>query len=97
MKGAQILTEMTMEAVKNPAQMSQESNQESESSGGLSSVGGLGGMLGRRLGRKKTAETDPSKPANRSTILTTNQELLKVSTEVSAADVAIPADFKEKK
>jgi len=97
MEGAQILTEMTMESVRSAAQMAQEPKADSESSGGITSVGGLGGMLGRRLGRKKAAESDPNKPANRSTILTMNNELLKIATSVADADVAIPAGFKEKK
>jgi hypothetical protein len=54
-------------------------------------------MLGRRIGRKKEAEGDANKPANRSAIFSTNHELLKVSTGVSDADVSIPAGFKEKK
>jgi len=98
MEGAQILTEMVMESVRNQAQMAQAQKQENESSDeGVSSVRGLGGMLGRRLGRKKEAAPDPNKPANRSTILTMNHELLKVSTDVPDADVAIPAGFKEKR
>ncbi|MBN1570157.1 MAG: hypothetical protein JXA73_20105 [Acidobacteria bacterium] len=98
MEGAQILTEMVMESVRSKAQMAQAEKQEGDSSeGGISSVRGLGGMLGRRLGRKKEAAPDPNKPANRSTILTMNHELLKVSTDVSDADVSIPEGFKEKK
>jgi hypothetical protein len=98
MEGAQILTETTMESVRNPAQASQqEQKQESEPSGSITSVRGLGGMLGRGLGRKKEADGDTKKPTNRSTIFTQNHELLKVSTGVSDADVAIPAGFKEKK
>jgi hypothetical protein len=95
--GTPILTEITMESVRSPAQMAQEQKQEDESSDSITSVRGLGGMLGRRLGRKKEAERDPNKPANRSTIITMNHELLKVSTGVSDADVAIPANFKEKR
>lgn len=97
MEGAQILMEMTAESVQSAAQMSQAPKQDNESSGGISSIGGLGGMLGRRIGRKKEAEGDANKPANRSTIFTTNHELLKISTGVSDADVSIPASFKEKK
>jgi hypothetical protein len=96
MEGAQILTEMVMEAVKNPAQMSQEPKQERESSG-ISSIGGVGGMLGRRLSRKKEAEGEADKPKNRATIITLNHELLKASTSVSPSDLEIPAGFKEKK
>ena len=96
MEGAQILTEMTMESVKTAAQVSQEQKRDSESSGGISPMGGLGGMLGR-LGRKKAPEGDANKPAGRSTIMTMNHELLKIATDVSDSDVAIPAGFKEKK
>jgi hypothetical protein len=96
MEGAQILTEMIMETVKNAAQMAQEPKQESESSN-ITSIGGLGGMLGRRLGRKKEADADPNKPKNRSTVITMNHELLKVVPNVSPEDLAIPAGFKEKK
>lgn len=97
MEGAQILTEITMESVRGASQMSQEAKSDGEPSGGITSVGNLGGMLGRRLGRKKAAASDPNKPANRSTILTMNTELLKVTTGVADADVSIPAGFKEKK
>jgi hypothetical protein len=96
MEGAQILTVMTMESVRSPAQMSQEQQEDKESSN-ITSVGGLGGMLGRRLSRKKSAEEDPNRPKNRSTLFTLNHELLKVSTGVSADDLAIPVGFKEKK
>jgi hypothetical protein len=99
MEGAQILTEMAMESVKTAAQMSQEQKQASDDSGGgsITSVRGLGGLLGKGLGKKKPAESDPNKPANRSTIFTMNHELLKIATSVADSDVAIPAGFKEKK
>jgi hypothetical protein len=100
MEGAQILTEMTTETVKSQAQVAQEQKpkQESDSSGeSVTSVRGLGGMLGKRLARKKEAEPDPNKPANRATIFTMNHELLKIATSVADPDVAIPAGFKEKK
>jgi hypothetical protein len=98
MEGAQILTEMTTESVRSPAQAAQEQKEERDSSGGgITSVRGLGGMLGKRLGRKKEAEGDAGKPANRSTIMTMNHELLKIATSVPDSDVAIPAGFKEKK
>jgi hypothetical protein len=96
MEGSQILTEMTMETVKSAEQMAQAPKQASESSN-VTSIGGLGGMLGRRLGRKKEADADPNKPQNRSTFLTVNHELLKIVTSVLPEDMAIPAGFKEKK
>jgi hypothetical protein len=101
MEGTQVLTEMTMEAVKSKAQMTQEQdqkpNQEAESSGGLGSVKGLGGMLGRRLGGKKKTEGESEKPADRATIITMSNELIKVETSVPDSDLSIPAGFKEKK
>lgn len=95
MDGTAILTEMTMESVMSKEQMSQ--RQESESSGASPLGGGVGGMLGRRLARKKEAEPDPDKPKNRSTIMTVTNELLKIETSVADSEVAIPAGFKEKK
>jgi hypothetical protein len=96
MEGAQILVETTTEAVKNPAQASQQESQERESR--PSGIGGLGGMLGRKIARKKDAEPSASdKPKDRTTIFTVNHELLKVSTSLSPSELAIPADFKEKK
>jgi hypothetical protein len=97
MQGAQILTETTMESVKSQEQMSQQSEQKQESSG-MSGLGGIGGMLGRRIARKKEPEGGSAdKPSNRSTIMTMNHELLKVSTTVDPSELAIPAGFKEKK
>jgi hypothetical protein len=59
--------------------------------------GGLGGMLG---GLKKMAEQaekkDDSKP-QRAIIMTTSVEMLKLTADVDAAAVAIPAGFTEKK
>jgi hypothetical protein len=58
---------------------------------------GLGGMLG---GLKKMAEQsekkDGSKP-ERATFMTTSVEMLKLTTDVDAASVAMPAGFTEKK
>ncbi len=99
MTGSQLLTETTIETAKNPAQVSQEQEQpkDSDSSSGISSItGGLGGMLGRRM-KKKSSEEDAGKPKNRSTILSTSHELLKVEASAPDADFAIPAGFKEKK
>ncbi len=97
MKGAQILTEMVMDAVKNPEQMSQEQKQERETPP-PTSIGGIGGMFGRKLMRKKEADSESAdKPKNRATIMTMTHELLKVSTSVDPSDLAIPAGFKEKK
>ena len=53
-----------------------------------SSGGGLGGMLARRMKKEEK---------QRSLVFTTNHETLEVTTTVAAADMEIPAGFKEKK
>src|SRR5215471_832484 len=82
LNGTPIDTTMTLESVKGAADTTQA---QSSGSGG----GGIGGMLGRKLMKKE------SKP--RSTIFTTRHQFLEVSKSVDAADLAIPAGFKEKK
>jgi hypothetical protein len=47
-------------------------------------------MLAKKIIKKE-------EPKARSTIFTTHHEVIEVSTSVAPADVAIPADFKEKK
>jgi hypothetical protein len=97
LKGAQILTEMTMETVQNPSQASEKPKEESGDSGGASSLGGLGGMLGRRMSRKKDTQGEAAQTPGRAKIMTVNHELLKIYESVSPADLEIPAGFKEKK
>jgi hypothetical protein len=75
----------TVDSVKSPDQMTQAQQQQSQSGGG-----GIGGMLA-----KKIMKQEP--PKARSTVMTTHHEVLEVATSVAASDLAIPADFKEKK
>jgi hypothetical protein len=82
LKGTPLASTMTAEAVKSKEQIAQESQ---DSGGG----GGLGGMLARRVMKKET------KP--RATFVTINHETLELATSVAAADLEIPAGFKEKK
>ncbi len=95
MDGTAILTESTMESVKNPEQASADSRKQESDSGGVSSIRGIGGMLGRKMTRKK--EEPAGQQTNKSTILTSTHEIMKVSTSVASSDLAIPAGFKEKK
>jgi hypothetical protein len=83
MKGTPLLTMTTFDAVKSPDQMAKES----ESSSG----GGISGMLARKMMKKDKDE----KP--RVTIFTINGETLEIATSVSAADLEIPAGFKQNK
>jgi hypothetical protein len=84
---------MTTEVVKNPEQAAQESKQGGES-GSVTSIRGIGGLLGRKMARKKE---DEGAPKNRATVMTMNHELMRVVPAVAAADVSIPSGFKEKK
>lgn len=105
MEGTAIQTVMTTEAVASAEelqkqQQQQQSTQTNDGSSSVpTSVGGLIGGLGRRAIRnhqqqqQQQANTTPG----RSTIMTMNHEVLKVATDATAADVAIPAGFKQKK
>jgi hypothetical protein len=82
--GTPLETTVTVEAVK-----SQEDLAAAQKQSG-SSGGGIGGLLA-----KKVMKQEP--PKARSTFMTTHDEKLEIATSVSADDVAVPADFKEKK
>jgi hypothetical protein len=56
--------------------------------------GGLAGRFMKKVAKKDDAE---SASANRAIIFTSEHEVQEVSTTVSAADLAIPEGFKEKK
>jgi hypothetical protein len=85
LKGSPLDTTTTVESVKSKDQLTQAQSQGSGSSGG-----GIGGLLAKKIIKKE-------EPKARSTIFTTHHEVLEVSTSVSPADLAIPADFKDKK
>jgi hypothetical protein len=87
--GTAIMTTMTVDAVKSPEQMTKESEQQD-------SGGGLGGLLARKMMKKKPAEDASAGPANRANVMTTTHEVLSVSTDVPADALAIPAGFKDK-
>jgi hypothetical protein len=86
LQGTPLATTTTFEVVKSKEMMAQQA--ESSNSGG---GGGFGGMLARKLAKKDNA----AQP--RSTIFTVFGETQEVATAVAAADVTLPADFKEKK
>jgi len=97
--GTAVLTVMKVEGAQNPEQAAAA---EKEEPAPAANVGGLGGMLARRMMRKKEDEkkdadaaAPPSTPG-RTTVFTTQHEVLKVTPSATDADVAIPAGFKEK-
>jgi len=70
--------------------------------GGKRSIGGVIGGIGARAAQKKleqkaeqSAQSDQA--SGRTNIMTSKAEILKVSTDVTDADVALPAGFKLKK
>ena len=85
LQGTPLETITTFDAVKSKDQLTQEQSNNSNSSGG-----GLSGMLARKMMKKED-------PKERATIFTAHNEVLEISTSVAAADLAIPADYKEKK
>jgi hypothetical protein len=98
-QGTPILTTVTVESVRSPEQAQQAQQQASteKSEPAPASVGGLIGGFGRRIAKKPEAKEGDQKTDNtRATVMTTNHEVLKISTSVSAADVAMPAGFRGK-
>lgn len=84
--GTALSTTVLFEAVKSAEQL-QQAEESSQQSGG----GGIGGMLGRRLMGNR------GKPEPRSMVLRTTHDVLSVDTTVADADLAIPANFRERK
>ena len=96
-EGTAVMTTTTMDAVKSADQIAEEAKAgDSDSKAGAS--GGVGGLLGgfaKKMAAKKMGGDDANKP--RASVMTMTNEVLKVATEVSPADVAVPAGFKEAK
>lgn len=97
MDGTPILTSTTMDAVKSAEQAAAEAQQQQSSQSGSSSgtIGGLIGGLARR--RASGGNTQAAAPTGRATVMTITNEVLKVATSVSDADLAMPAGYKESK
>jgi hypothetical protein len=85
MEGTPVATVLTVTGWKSAAQVREAQKQQDDTSGGL------GGMLARKMMRK---QGDPSDP--RSMLMTSSTELLKVTPDAAAADVALPAGYKLK-
>ena len=107
MDGTSVLTVATLDVVASAEQAAQAKEQQGQQSSGAqappTSLGGLGGALGGRIGRRilgggtKNADTAPAASTpGRATIMTMTDEVVKVTPSVSETDVAIPAGFKQK-
>ena len=86
LSGTALETTTVFESVLSKDQLTQAQAQSQQSSGG----GGIGGLLAKKIIKKED-------PKQRATIMTLHHEILEIATSVAAADLAVPADFKEKK
>lgn len=92
-QGTAIVTTVKVEGVKSAEQFAQEQKQREE--GNKPSIsGGIGGLIGG-LGRRAAQQKIQGDVQPRSTVMTTTTEVLRIATDVPAADVAIPAGFKQ--
>ena len=89
--GTAIMTTVTMDAVRSEDQMAQQPTATEEKP-----AAGLGGLLGG-LAKKASARKGDGGSTARTTFMTSTNEVLKVATAVTAADVAVPTGFKENK
>jgi len=91
--GTAIQSTTTVDGVKSAEEMkqSQANSQAGSDQGVPTSVGGaIGGFMRRRA--QANAEKNAANP--RATVMTITNEVLKISTSLAAADVALPAGFK---
>jgi hypothetical protein len=90
LEGTAIQTTLTFEAVQSAEQAKAAQKEEAPSA-----RGGVGGLLGGLA--KRAARRGDDEPKTRVAFMTSNTEVLKVATDVSADEVALPAGFKETK
>jgi hypothetical protein len=93
--GTPIQSTMTVEGVKSADQM--KTQQSSTSSSGSDSPASVSGIVGGFMRKRAQANAEKNPPSARSMFMTITNEVLTISTSVSAADVAIPAGFKQEK
>jgi hypothetical protein len=87
---------MTMEAV--PPKSEQGSGEQAQAQPAEQpKPRGLGGMLGGFAKKAVTKKEEPSSKPQTATIFTSSIEMLKLTTDVAAETMAIPAGFKEAK
>jgi hypothetical protein len=100
MNGTSISTVTTMDSVKSAEQVAQDAQaKEADSKSSTktpATVSGLMGAFAKKAAAKKMASSDDASNP-RSTFMTSTTEVLRVVTDVAAADVAVPANFKENK
>jgi len=95
LEGTAIQTTMTMDAVKSAEQMAEETQAKTKEDDGKAAQpatpSGLLGGFAKKMAQKKMGGDSDIKP--RATFMTATAEVLKVTTDVTAADVAAPEGF----
>ena len=86
LQGTPLASTTTVEGVKSKEEAAQQSSESAPKS-----IGGLGGMLARKMAKK-----DENANPTRATIFTAEHEVQEVQTSVAASDLDIPAGFKQK-
>ena len=99
--GTAIQSSTTVDAVKSAEQMKQQAAGSSTAGNSdkpnpASIEGAIGGFMRRRQQQKEQAAPGANANSARSTVMTINNEVLKIATGVTPADVALPAGFKER-
>ena len=95
--GTAIQTTTTVDSVKSAEQMKTGAGSvaQSDERANPASIGGaIGGFMRRRQQQKEQEAPANANPA-RSTFMTINNEVLKIASNVTASDVALPAGLKE--
>src|SRR5689334_15570845 len=87
LQGTPLASTTTVDGVKSKEEVAASS----QNSDTPKSIGGIGGMLARKMAKKDEGNANGS--ANRATILTAEHEFQEVQTSVAAADVEMPAGF----
>jgi hypothetical protein len=93
--GTPVQTTVSVEAVQSPEQQQQQQTRAEDDSGGS----GLSGMLARKMMRKKKDDESGSAAPlakGHAKVMTMYSEVLSVSTDVAASDLALPGGFKPK-
>jgi hypothetical protein len=96
-EGTPILTVTTMDSVESAEQAAEQAKAADSDSKSSKPPTTVGGMLGGFMAKKMQKKADEGDTKGRTSFMTTTTEVLKVTTDVSPADVAIPAGFKENK
>jgi hypothetical protein len=92
LQGTAVFTTMAVDTHKSQEQVAREKKEASSGD----APGGMIGGLARRIGRKQDDQQESQDKAQ-SSLMTATSELLRISTDVSPADVAVPAEFKQRK